>query len=85
MQWRKFTLFPKGKALPNRGALRKIAISLARFIIKYFKARSEIAILDKRTQFAAHLRPRRVNAARMILCALKKARRKGQSPQITEK
>ena len=33
MQWRKFTLFPKGKALPNRGALRKIAISLARINI----------------------------------------------------
>ena len=48
-------------------------------------ARSEIAILDKRTQLAAYLRSQRVNAARMIRCALKKARRKGQSPQITEK
>ena len=48
-------------------------------------ARSEIAILDKRTQFAAYLRSQRVNAARMIRRALKKRAAEGRALKITEK
>ena len=52
---------------------------------KQFKARSEIAILDKRTQFAAYLRSQRVNAARMLWCALKKRAAEGSALKVTEK
>ena len=48
-------------------------------------ARSEIAILDKRTQFAAYLRSQRVNAARIIWRALKKRAAEGSALKITEK
>ncbi len=48
-------------------------------------ARSEIAILDKRTQFAAYLRSQQVNAARMIRRAIKKRAAEGSALKLTEK
>jgi len=53
--------------------------------LKYFLARLKTALFNKRTQFVAFLRPRRVNAARIIWRAPQKARRRGQSPQTHEK
>ena len=53
--------------------------------LKYFSARLKTALFNKRTQFVAFLRPRRVNAARIIWRAPQKARRRGQSPQPHEK
>ena len=49
--------------MPNRGALRKIAISLAREIIEIIYCAFQNRILNKRTQFAVYLRlnPERVN------------------------
>ena len=49
--------------------------------LKYFSARLKTALFNKRTQFAAYLRPQRVNAAHILWCALQKVRRRGQSPQ----
>ena len=52
---------------------------------KQFKARLKTTLFKKRTQFAACLRSQRVNAARMIWCALKKRAAEGRALKLTEK